>query len=380
MKGGQARDILLYNKNRVFAFVLALGEVDDLKYAAAAGRHQLRLPGHRRYRHPGNPAHRRHHIRARGVSMPFNEIAGADDLERAEPWCRSASKCAASRSRSPTCPSPCPTARPSKARWCARTTCASNSAASTRAASNTCAWPTWTSVDRRQDRGRRARTSPRCRAGRHMDMGIVVEVAGRKMQKDFEPVLERQIHYFVNGASGIQHIGQRDIAWIRISKNAADKGFDLRTLRRHPACPLPRRVRRHRRQGPGDDLHRSGQAFEKWLAKARAGLRRPQQAPGRHDRRRAWRSSTPAPCANRSRPTTSAWSRPERLGLCGAYNWLDCKASFQINPTGPNQPIKKGIVARPEQGLLEGDQRIRRQRLAPAGAAKWRCTRSWRTP
>src|SRR5512144_447811 len=37
MKGGQARDILMYNKDRVFAFVLALGEVDDLKYAAAAG-------------------------------------------------------------------------------------------------------------------------------------------------------------------------------------------------------------------------------------------------------------------------------------------------------------------------------------------------------
>ncbi|MBN1582324.1 MAG: CO dehydrogenase/CO-methylating acetyl-CoA synthase complex subunit beta, partial [Anaerolineae bacterium] len=37
MKGGQWRDILLYNKFRVFAFVIALGEVDDLKYAAAAG-------------------------------------------------------------------------------------------------------------------------------------------------------------------------------------------------------------------------------------------------------------------------------------------------------------------------------------------------------
>jgi acetyl-CoA synthase len=61
-----------------------------------------------------------------------------------------------------------------------------------------------------------------------MDLGILVKVAGRKMEKDFEPVLERQIHYFVNGASGIQHIGQRDIAWIRISQAAADKGFNLK--------------------------------------------------------------------------------------------------------------------------------------------------------
>ncbi len=51
-------------------------------------------------------------------------------------------------------------------------------------------------------------------------MGIIVQVAGRQMQEDFEPVLERQIHYFINGASGIQHIGQRDIAWLRVAKQA----------------------------------------------------------------------------------------------------------------------------------------------------------------
>ena len=46
-----------------------------------------------------------------------------------------------------------------------------------------------------------------------MDMGIVIDVAGRQMEPDFEPVLERQIHYFINGASGVQHIGQRDITF-----------------------------------------------------------------------------------------------------------------------------------------------------------------------
>ncbi len=33
---------------------------------------------------------------------------------------------------------------------------------------------------------------------------------------------------------------------------------------------------------------------------------------------------------------------PERLGLCGAYSWLDAKAAFEITPSGPNQPIAKG--------------------------------------
>ena len=32
---------------------------------------------------------------------------------------------------------------------------------------------------------------------------------------------------------------------------------------------------------------------------------------------------------------------PERLGLCGAYSWLDAKAAHEITPSGGNQPVKK---------------------------------------
>jgi acetyl-CoA synthase len=83
MKGGQAREILLYNKYRVFAFVLALGEVDDLKYATAAGAISYGFPviadtvipqilptGVTTYEHV--------------ISMPWNEIPGKDDMEKAE--------------------------------------------------------------------------------------------------------------------------------------------------------------------------------------------------------------------------------------------------------------------------------------------------------
>jgi acetyl-CoA synthase len=41
---------------------------------------------------------------------------------------------------------------------------------------------------------------------------------------------------------------------------------------------------------------------------------------------------------------------PERLGLCGAYNWLDGKAAFEIDPTGGNQPILKGECLDPVRG------------------------------
>jgi acetyl-CoA synthase len=41
---------------------------------------------------------------------------------------------------------------------------------------------------------------------------------------------------------------------------------------------------------------------------------------------------------------------PQRLGLCGAYNWLDGKAAFEIDPNGPNQPIVKGECLDPVKG------------------------------
>lgn len=63
-----------------------------------------------------------------------------------------------------------------------------------------------------------------------LPLAIVVDVWGRKMQKDFEPILERQIHRFVNYAMGLMHVGQRDMNWIRISRDAFDKGFRLKDI------------------------------------------------------------------------------------------------------------------------------------------------------
>jgi len=173
-----------------------------------------------------------------------------------------------------------------------------------------------------------------------MDMGIVVEVAGRKMQKDFEPVLERQIHHFINGASGIQHIGQRDIVWIRISNAASDKGFDLK----HFGEILYARL--HGDFGAIVDkvqvkIFTDPALHAEWLAKARTAYdhRNKRLAEMTDESVDEFYSCT---LCQSFAPNHICVVSPERLGLCGAYNWLDCKASNQINPTGPNQPILKG--------------------------------------
>jgi acetyl-CoA synthase len=188
--------------------------------------------------------------------------------------------------------------------------------------------------------------------GGAMDLGILVEVAGRKMQQDFEPVLERQIHYFVNGASGIQHIGQRDITWIRISKAATQKGFTLE----HIGEILYARF--HADFGAIVDkvqvtLVTDQAAHAKWLENARAAYdyRNKRLAEMTDEAVDTFYSC--ALCQSFA-PNHVCVISPERLGLCGAYNWLDCKASFEINPTGPNQPIAKGQCLDEWKGYYTG--------------------------
>ena len=140
-----------------------------------------------------------------------------------------------------------------------------------------------------------------------MDMAIIIKVAGRQMQQDFEPVLERQVHYFVNGASGIQHVGQRDIAWIRISNAAADKGFSLESFGKilH--------ARFHEDFGAIVDKVQVTIVTEpalhaEWLEKARAAydFRNKRLADLTDDKVDEF---IPAHSVNRSRRIMSAWSR-----------------------------------------------------------------------
>ena len=58
-------------------------------------------------------------------------------------------------------------------------------------------------------------------------LGVVVDVAGRNFQEDFESVLERRMHEYVSCANGLFHMGQRAIIWVRISKDAHKKGFRI---------------------------------------------------------------------------------------------------------------------------------------------------------
>jgi len=350
LKPGMSREILLYNKDRVFAFVLALGEVDDLKYAAAAGAINFGFPviadtvipeilptGVTTYEHV--------------VSMPFNQIEGKDDLEKAE---RLVQKCIEVRGvkvKVSNVDVPVPYGSAFEGEVVRKADLRVEFGGKH---SRAYEFLQMAKLDEVTDGkielvGKGFEDIP---PQGSMDVGIVIKVAGRQMQQDFEPVLERQIHYFINGASGIQHVGQRDIAWIRISNAAADKGFNLEHFGRilH--------ARFHEDFGAIVDKVQVTIVTEpglhaEWLEKARAAYdyRNKRLADLTDSKVDEFYSCT---LCQSFAPNHVCVVSPERLGLCGAYNWLDCKASFSINPTGPNQPIKLGKQLDEKKGYWQG--------------------------
>ena len=350
MKGGMARDILMYNKERVFAFVLALGEVDDLKYAAAAGAINFGFPviadtvipeilptGVTTYEHV--------------VSVPFNEISGKDDLERAEALVQKCIEVRGVKVKVANVPVPVPYGSAFEGEVVRKADMRVEFGGKY---SRCFEYLSMAEMDEITD-GKIEVVGEGFNSVKpqgHMDMGIVIKVAGRGMQKDFEPVLERQIHYFVNGASGIQHIGQRDIAWVRISNAAADKGFQLE----HFGKILHARL--HADFGAIVDkvqvtIYTEPEQVQVWLGKARDAYdyRNRRLADLTDNAVSEFYSCT---LCQSFAPDHVCIVSPERLGLCGAYNWLDCKASYSINPTGPNKPIKLGNQADGKKGYWSG--------------------------
>jgi len=187
--------------------------------------------------------------------------------------------------------------------------------------------------------------------GTTMDLGIEVLVAGREMQEDFEGILERQIHLYVNHATGVMHIGQRHLAWIRISKSTYEQGFRLV----HFGNILHAKL--HDEYGKIADkvavrLIRDEAVLEELRAAAHATYEaRDARLKGLKDEEvDLFYSCT---LCQTFAPNHVCVVSPERPGLCGAYSWLDCKAAFQISPQGCNQPIQKGRTISAEMGEWE---------------------------
>ena len=177
-------------------------------------------------------------------------------------------------------------------------------------------------------------------AGSAMPLGMCVKIYGRKMQKDFESVLERRLHDIVNFGEGLWHSAQRDILWMRISKKAFEQGFRLGHIGEIIIAKLkadfPAIVDRVEVR-----ILTDMQEIDVELPKARAAYAaRDERMRGLTDEK----CDTFYSCklCQSFAPNHMCIITPERLGLCGAVNWLDARASYEIDPLGPNSSIVKG--------------------------------------
>lgn len=168
----------------------------------------------------------------------------------------------------------------------------------------------------------------------------IVKVAGKNMQPDFEPVIERKFHSYINCIEGVYHTGQRDMQRIRISREAFQAGFRLKHI--------------------GEVLYASVKnEFDAVVDKCEvviytepeecSRLRHEVAIPVFNKRDERLESLTDESvdvyyscilCQAFS-PSHVCVVTPERLGLCGAVSWLDAKATNELDPNGPCQVITK---------------------------------------
>jgi acetyl-CoA synthase len=183
-------------------------------------------------------------------------------------------------------------------------------------------------------------------------LAIIVDVYGKKMQEDFEGVLERRIHHYLNFAEGVWHTGQRSIIWVRISKKSFAAGFRLRHLGVILATKMKEEF--------GNIISRVQVRIVSDGAEVKRLLPEAQAAYERRDARLAGLTDEAVDtfysclmCQSFA-PDHICVITPERLGLCGAINWLDARTGKEIVPSGPNQPIPKGACIDAQKGSWEG--------------------------
>jgi acetyl-CoA synthase len=340
MKGGDYKKILKYSKDKVFAFVMVLGPLNDRIWTTGAGAIDMGFPAIANTDIPT--------IEVTGVTI-YEEVAKELDPAKLVQKCIEVRGLKITVSKPPIPVAFGPAFEGERIR--------KEDMHIEMGGQRTPAfeWLHMTDLDKVEDGkvtivGKDA--EERYKKGGQMPLAMVIEVAGRKMQKDFEPVLERKIHHFVNEAQGIWHMGQRDQDWFRVSKAALAEGFVLRHLGDILTTQL-----KHKFNNIVDKVQVTlyvdeADVKEKVVEARKAYLDRDVRLATMTDES----VDTFYSCllCQSFAPNHVCVVSPERLGLCGAYNWLDAKAAYEIDPNGANQPVLKGEVLDAVKGRWKG--------------------------
>jgi acetyl-CoA decarbonylase/synthase complex subunit beta len=191
-------------------------------------------------------------------------------------------------------------------------------------------------------------------------IGILVEVAGAKVEKDQEGVIERRIHECTNFIEGMMHLNQRNTIFLRISKKSYKKGFNSlkiygRILIKLLKAQLP-------------FIEKIQVTLITDEEKAKEGLAKAKHVYKERDDRTKALTDEEAPefyscllCQSFA-PNNVCIITPDRFSPCGATSWFDAKVACQIDPKGPNTKIEKGRCLDPLTGEWEGVNKFAHER------------------
>lgn len=188
--------------------------------------------------------------------------------------------------------------------------------------------------------------------GKHYPLGILVEIAGSKVEPDLEGVIERRIHEYSNYIEGFMHLNQRYDIWIRLSKKSYKKGLNsfrfvgqvmLELFRNE--LPIIEKIQITFITDPEKlkPLHREAlERYESRDARARGLLDTDVDV-----------FYGCALCQSFA-PTHICVITPQRYANCGAISWFDGRAAAGIDPKGPIYAIEKGECVDEENGEYTG--------------------------
>jgi acetyl-CoA decarbonylase/synthase complex subunit beta len=183
-------------------------------------------------------------------------------------------------------------------------------------------------------------------------LGILIEVAGAKLEPELEGVIERRIHAYSNYIEGLMHLNQRYDIWLRVGKKAFQKGlnsFDYigKVLNRlfKSELPIIEKVQVTFITDPEKVKELYDQALKIYEARdARARGLKDEEVDKFYG----------CVLCQSFAPSHVCVITPQRYSNCGAISWFDGRAAASIDPKGPVFTIERGELLDPIKGEFSG--------------------------
>jgi acetyl-CoA decarbonylase/synthase complex subunit beta len=182
--------------------------------------------------------------------------------------------------------------------------------------------------------------------------GILIEVAGTKLEPELEGVIERRIHEYCNFIEGFMHLNQRYDIWLRLSKKSFQKGLNSfqfigKVLHRlfKSELPIIEKMQATFITDPEKVKSLYDEALQIYEARdARARGLKDEEVDKFYG----------CVLCQSFAPTHVCVITPQRYSNCGAISWFDGRAAASIDPKGPVFTIEKGDLLDSVKGEFSG--------------------------